>query len=148
MNTKDSPLLAVAREIVAAAGQTAAFETAGEFHLKIVNDPYLPLVIEAWPVELPIVPGERRRISVAHYVELNGDLCADPDIVLTDTGHVVQCQQRNHFTECIRYGRGYQPETSIVDAQATAGVEGLARMWARNLRAQGFIAAAKRLAAA
>jgi len=46
------------------------------WYLRILNPPYMPLVIEAigtGPRDLPL-------ISVAHYFEQNGDLCADPDV--------------------------------------------------------------------
>lgn len=145
MDTKPNPLLTVVRELVTAAGQRDAFEMAPEFHLRIPNAPYLPLVIESWPARLGTLA--QRRISVAHYVEQNGDLCADPDVELTETGHVIACQQWSHYTVCMAFEhRGdtgaYLP---LTDARATASVEDLCRLWAGNLRSQGFIAAAQRL---
>jgi len=44
-------------------------------HIGCVDSPFVPLVIEAW--DSPI-PGESRRISVAHCLEQGGDLVPDP----------------------------------------------------------------------
>ena len=51
-------------------GLLEAFSTSQEFHLRIGNSSYLPLVVERQGDE----------ISVAHYGELNGDAIRDPEI--------------------------------------------------------------------
>ena len=51
-------------------GLLEAFSTSKEFHLRIENSSYLPLVVERQGDE----------ISVAHYGELNGDAIRDPEL--------------------------------------------------------------------
>jgi hypothetical protein len=51
--------------------------------LKIENPPFMPLVIEAWGS--PIL-GEKRRISLAHYFEQEGDLIPGPEVEIRDDG--------------------------------------------------------------
>ena len=69
------PIQVTIETIVANAGTLDKFhkDVNGDehFYLKVENDPYLPLVIEAWG----------GCVSVAHYYEQNGDLMRDPEIV-------------------------------------------------------------------
>jgi hypothetical protein len=51
-------------------GLDKSFNTATEFHLRLENSPYMPLVIER----------QGNVISVAHYGELNGDAIRDPEL--------------------------------------------------------------------
>lgn len=130
-------------EIVKAAQQWDRFAQRGQhFHLKIENEPYMPLVIEAW--DSPI-PGEGRRISVAHYFESNGDLVPDPEIEITDTGWPIELSQAVLHTQVSVYSddgrtRRFKPR---VKREVLSFIDGI---WARNLRAQGFIAAAQKMA--
>lgn len=136
-----TPMLTVIRDIVAAAGQTEAFATDAHFHLRIENAPYQRLVIESWPTPDPLL-GETRRISVAHYYEQHGDLMADPEMELTDNGYPISikmdgagvyrcCYWRNETGQVMERYRERQDQLAFL------------RMWARNIRAQGFIRAAK-----
>lgn len=68
-------------------------------------------------------------ISVAHYIEEGGDLVADPEIVFhRDNWYGVECSIRPAFYERVPPGR-YSP-----------GLEELARVFAQNIRHQGFYA--------
>jgi hypothetical protein len=51
-------------------GLDKAFNSSAEFHIRVENSPYIPLVIER----------QGDIISVAHYSELNGDLIRDPEL--------------------------------------------------------------------
>ena len=48
------------------------------------GDTFLPLVVERAGLVQGAIKGDL--VSFAHYVEQNGDLCRDPDVVMLDTG--------------------------------------------------------------
>jgi hypothetical protein len=79
--------------IVKAAGLTEQFQTESEFYLKIVPecDAWMPLVIEAYDGASTGIG--KRNISVAHYYTQNGDLCADPDILMDELGRPIEITQ-------------------------------------------------------
>ena len=129
--------------IVDAAGQGEAYRTAGHFHIKIENGAYMPLVIESWPSEM--YPG-RRTVSVAHYYEAAGDLVPDPEVEMVDAGYPIGLRQINSYTRCM--WRAYDDGRLLVDLRAKREVMSLMAMWGRNLVAQRFIQAAKRMASA
>jgi hypothetical protein len=135
--------LQVIQEIVAAAGQTERLTQRGpHFTLRLENPPYMPLTIEAW--DSPI-PGEGRRISVAHYFEQEGDLVPDPEVEITDTGWPIELSQRGYYTQV-----SYYDEASRMWFYPDSKREVLAflnRTWAPNLRAQRFVEAARKLTA-
>lgn len=130
-------------EIVTAAGQLDRFARRGpHFSLKIDNPPFVPLVIEAWDSQ---IPGESRRISVAHYLEQGGDLVPDPEVEITDTGWPIELSQVLGYTQVTVYsadGRTmhYAPESRRSVLNFLNGI------WAQNLRAQRFVEAARKLA--
>lgn len=109
-------------------------------YVSIENAPFMRLVIEhigGGPHGLPA-------ISVAHYYELNGDLCQDPEmcfeVASTPDGLVFRPYMFQMAIPAF-----YQEVTN--DAQELATAEQLrqfATMWDANLRAQGFIEAALR----
>jgi hypothetical protein len=110
-------------------------------YVSITNEPHMRLVIEhigEGPHGLPA-------ISVAHYYELNGDLCQDPEMCFevetTATGlvmHPYLFQMANPpvFQEISNDARGVALAEELRQFAAT---------WDGNLRDQGFIQAAKRL---
>lgn len=141
------PMLKVIREIVAAAGQAEAFETAEEFRLSIENAPYMRLVIESHPASdaLGTSTEARRFISIAHYPERQGpweDATCDTDLELLDNGALLglTVAYGTHYTRVLWRGENGRV---YIAPQAKREVSSFARMWARNLRAQGFIRAAK-----
>jgi hypothetical protein len=84
-------------------------------------------------------------ISVAHYYEMNGDLCQDPEMCFeiesTEQGIVMHPYMFQMANPPL-----YQEVSN--DAQAVALREELLRFaatWDNNLRDQGFIQAAQRL---
>jgi hypothetical protein len=110
-------------------------------YVSITNEPYMRLVIERigdGPHGLPA-------ISVAHYYELNGDLCQDPELSMevetTPTGLVMHPYMFQMANPPV-----YQEVSN--DARGVALAEELlqfATTWDNNLRAQGFLEAARRL---
>ncbi len=119
---KRTPMEVTVTELIAAAGMTAAFAAAlrvgGEFHLRIENPPYMCLVIEV------VAAGE---ISLAHYYYQNGDSMRDPEIVFNAQWLPIEITQ-DPVGYYRRADAGYY----------LSGVQGLARLWAANIRAQGF----------
>ena len=109
-------------------------------YVSIENRPFMRLVIEhvgGGPNGLPAV-------SVAHYYEVNGDLCQDPEMCFevetTFEGLVLR-----PYVFQMAIPPVYQEVTN--DAQGVALAEQLgqfATMWDANLRAQGFIQAVLR----
>jgi len=98
---------------------TTALETGDQFHLAIENLPYMRLVIEV------VAPNE---VSIAHYYEQNGDAMRDPEIVFNQRWLPVEITQ-DPVGIHRRAGTGYYLK----------GVQELARIWAMNIRHQGFI---------
>jgi hypothetical protein len=83
--------------------------------------------------------------SVAHYGEENGDLMRDPEIVfeVSDDGwHPVSIRMdyTGHYREAVFLGE--DGEVYIRPA-LVRDISALARIWDRNVKAQGFVDAAK-----
>ncbi|MCC6192492.1 MAG: hypothetical protein IT318_25985 [Anaerolineales bacterium] len=104
-----------------------SFNTATEFHLRIENPPFMPLVIER----------QGNVISVAHYGELNGDAIRDPELTFTwPTFEPLSITQDP-------VGRYAEIHTMVGDRPAIhmalmRELRMFANLWARNLMAQGF----------
>ena len=104
-----------------------AFNTAPEFHLRIENPPFMPLVIER----------QGNVISVAHYGELNGDAIRDPELTFSwPTWEPLSITQDP-------VGRYAEIHTMVGDRPAIhmallRELRMFANLWARNLMAQGF----------
>jgi hypothetical protein len=116
------------------------FDGVEGLYVSIENPPFMRLVIEhvgGGPHGLPA-------ISVAHYYELNGDLCQDPEMCFeiesTPDGLVFHPYMFQMAIPPV-----YEEVTN--DAQGVTITEQLrqfAAMWDANLRAHGFIEAALR----
>ena len=96
------------------------------FHLKIENEPYLPLVIEAHGV------GGDRQLYLTHYREQNGDLIHDGEMIF-------EIKERGHLLF---------KETAVQNALTGGEMRGYDRAFAdifsKNILEQGFaIEAAK-----
>lgn len=119
----------------------AMFDGVDGLYVSITNEPFMRLVIEhigEGPHGLPA-------ISVAHYYEMNGDLCQDPEMCFeienTQIGIVMHPYMFQMANPPI-----YQEVSN--DAQCVALAEELrqfAATWDSNLRDQGSIQAALRL---
>ena len=121
------------------------FERAGDYrptlYLKIENPPYMALVIEATPEPGPTgLPA----ISIAHYGEQNGDLMRDPEmcfeLVNSPQGELSLSSFyfRNDYLGIEQYSRYASEQDCIVLSDLYGEHEQFARMWDRNIHAQGF----------
>ncbi len=108
-------------------GLAEAFQTADEFHLRIENPPYIPLVIERLGDE----------ISVAHYGELNGDPIRDPELTfrLDWTPTSITQDPVGHYAAVFFEQDGQQ----MYRPRLLKELKSFAAMWARNLKEQGFV---------
>ena len=111
------------------AGLAQAILEGEDFHLKIENEPYIPLVVEAHDI------GQgRRQLYLTHYLEQNGDLFQDGEMVFNvSTDGILQLDQT--ATQNFRTGGEYR----IYEG----GDRTFAQTFAGNIRAQGFAEAAR-----
>ena len=141
----NSPLYGLVLELVKAAGKEESFDRSRQvnrehFHMRIENEPYMPLVIEAWNT------GEGHVVSVAHYWTLNGDPMRDPEVVMLNEGRILSFQQDPH----VYNEPAVREETPggivwKVNQKIYASIHSFTKLWVRNLKAQGFIEAAKKV---
>lgn len=120
---KRTPMEVTVTELVQAAGLTDAFSAACEagepFHLSVENVPYMRLVVEV------VAIGE---VSVAHYYQQNGDAMRDPEIVFSTPRWLPVEITQDPLGSHRRADNGYY----------LSGAQELARLWASNIRHQGF----------
>ena len=141
----NSPLYGLVVELAQAAGKEGSFNLSGQvnrhhFHLRIENEPFMPLVIEAWNT------GDGHIISVAHYYTQNGDAMRDPEVVMMNEGRLLSYQQDSlGIYNAVSWWED-KPGGTVwkVNLKAYASVLEFTKLWARNIKAQGFIEAARR----
>ncbi len=108
-------------------GLDKTFNTATEFHLRVENSPYMPLVIER----------QGNVISVAHYSELNGDAIRDPECTFSWPEwmplSITQDPVGRYAEICVMDG-----DRPVIRAALLRELRMFANLWARNLMAQGF----------
>lgn len=132
-NTNRSPMQVSIEAILKARGQLRNFNTpnkngAYEFHLRIDNKPYLPLVIER----------HGPTVAVKHAYTHNGDAMSDPEIVFKlPAWEAVEITQSplSVWREKYPFRNGKQK----IDTTFAAQVTPLANAWAKELRTQGFV---------
>jgi hypothetical protein len=108
-------------------------------YLKIDNQPYMELVIEAidesGPEGLPA-------ISVAHYGKQNGDAMRDPEmcfeVSFRDGPELKPFYYRNDYVGVEQWSRNIVDHHYVHLAQLYEQHSRFARMWDTNLRLQGF----------
>ena len=125
MTTPRKPMQKTVEDIAAAAGALDQFNSAVEagecFYLKAQVAGYMPLVIE--------VLGPSREVSVAHYFIQNGDSMRDPEYVFeTNKWRPVEVTM-DPVNFYHRSPRGFY---------LAGGASDFCRMWATNIREQGF----------
>ncbi len=115
-----------------------------DLYLHIENPPYMALVIEATPEPGPLgVPA----ISVAHYGEQNGDLMRDPEMCFElsnplGMGWILSpFYFRNDYLGVEQFSRSRKGDNYVFVPGLLREHESFARVWDKNLRAQGFIEA-------
>ena len=116
---------------------------AGSWHhglyLKIENQPFMALVIEATdesgPCGLPA-------ISVCHYGEQNGDAMRDPEMCfefgLAGGPHLNPFYYRNDYAGVEQWSRFIRETNYCYHSQLHDEHERFAKLWDNNLREQGF----------
>ena len=119
----------------------ALFGDIDRLYVSITNEPYMRLVIE----HIGDGPHGLPAISVAHYYELNGDLCQDPEMCFE-----VESTPDGMVMRPYMFQTAAPPAFQGVsdDARGVALARELrefAAMWDNNLREQGFLEAARRL---
>jgi len=116
-------------------------------YLKIENPPFMALVIEATPEPGPC---GSPAISIAHYGEQNGDLMRDPEMCFELTNPrgmgwtMTPYYFRNDYIGVEQYSRTRDDKHYIFYPDLLHQHEQFARMWDRNLCAQGFFEAFER----
>jgi hypothetical protein len=91
-------------------------------------------------------------VSVAHYFEQNGDLMADPDLVFEvnpakdgplswKTGEWGPVSFTQHSTGTYQEAVVIQDGKVMVAPKLIASLKSFARMWDRNVQAQGYVVA-------
>lgn len=124
--TQPSSMKSVLNDILQRHHLAQAFESATEFHIRIENDSYLPLVIER----------HGNKVSVAHYFTQNGDAMRDPELNFQLPGWTptsITQDPLGHYA-CVDdlMDSPRRRDKLVSDLTSFAG------MWARNLVAQGF----------
>ena len=108
-------------------------------YLKIENPPFMALVIEATPEPGPCGGPS---ISIAHYGEQNGDLMRDPEMCFElQEQNPSSFYFRNDYLGIEQWSRFVRDGQHRVNAELYRQHEEFARMWDRNIRAQGFLEA-------
>jgi hypothetical protein len=123
-----APMQRVVEAILNAYGLTEAFAGSSEFHLKLENPPYMPLVIER----------QGNEVAVMHYFTQQGDVMADPEL----TFHLwdwTPTSITQHPVGVYRQVFMFQNGRRVVNPRLLHELESFARLWAINLRAQGFL---------
>ena len=114
-------------------------------HLRIENEPYMALVIEATdesgPCGLPA-------ISIFHYGEQNGDAMRDLEMLfelgLTGGAHLDAFYYRNDYAGIEQWSRFIRDSHYCYHSQLHEQHEHFAKLWDKNLREQGFADAFER----
>lgn len=126
-----SAMKQIIEKIVEARNMLTQFRS-GDFHLRIENSPYQPLAIQR----------HGNSVYVTHYFIQSGDLIPDPDMefVIGADGHwypvAIQYSNGAHFR-----ARWSDNGKQYVDRRQVKSQTSFANMWARNIKAQGFIRA-------
>jgi hypothetical protein len=128
-------------EVVRAAKLFEEFERAPNFTLRVENEGYMPLVIKSWPTPDPL-QGEQRRILVAHYFVEREREFPDPELEMTERGFPVRLRQTV-------FGVMETPvlwrDSKTQQVLGKRDMAELLRIWAKNIKEQGFIDAASRI---
>ena len=138
-------LLQRVRQVVRAAGISGEFEAAQHFSLRVENEPWMALNIESWPTP-DALQGEKRRVLVAHYFRSGSSWLPDPELEMTDAGYPIRLRQTVFgVMETRVLWRDTTSGQVMLNAGAKRDMAELLRIWAKNIREQGFAEAAARI---
>ena len=132
-------------EIVRIVGDRGALMEPGEHrYISIMNPPYMRLVIEAWDQADGLTNRGKRRISVGHYFQQDGDRMSDPEVVIDENGDPIEITMHptGYYKRLAWRDNGVSHELryAVLDIKRN-----LLPMWARNLNEQGFAKATDRV---
>ena len=124
--------------ILKAHGLLAAWQDGKISSVKLTRPNYMPLVVEKVTTYGP--SGVHAAVSIAHYFEQNGDLMRDPEAVffLADDGTWHTSELTQDPVGAYRCKWFERKGVTYVDRNFDRQVEPLMRMWAANLKAQGW----------
>jgi hypothetical protein len=135
-------------DVVRAARLFEEFRAAERFTLCVENEPYMPLVIESWSATDSLL-GEQRRVLVAHYYTAKGREYPDPELEMTESGFPVRLRQTVFgIMETPVLWRDPHTQQVLVNTRGKRDIAELLRVWAKNIKGQGFIDAAAKIVAA
>lgn len=103
-------------------------------HLKINNDPYMPLVIERIGEDV---------YTMSHYGEQNGDLMADPDmeiLLIPETESAEALTFRNDYMGLYQEVRREIDGKRYISPKLRSELNRFLSQWLKNLKQQGFYA--------
>lgn len=128
-----TPMQKVIQAILQRHNLIDTFDTAADFHLRIENEPYLPLIIERHGSE----------VSVAHHFSQNGDSMRDPELTFALPGWLPTSITQDPVgryacVDDLPQGSRQSRKAGRQRARLLADLTSFARTWARNIQAQGF----------
>lgn len=124
----------------------------GKQHLKIKNEPYMPLTIERIGIGITTPFGTGTQYSLYHYYEQNGDLMQDPEMCFVVTGTTGTGDDGSEAVTIIPYmfqqaNLAICQESIIIKDNSLAEViermqadhTDFANQWLINIKGQGFL---------
>jgi len=129
MKTHSSKMKTTILKILEKRNQLETFLKSEEFHLRIENTGYMPLVIER----------QGKRVTITHYFEQNGDQVCDPDMEFSigadSEWYPVALQLcTGHY----RVARRFENGKEFVNLRLNQELKSFSNMWANNVKAQGW----------
>ncbi len=109
--------------------QLSEFQAQDDFHLRIENDPFMPLIIER----------QGDHVGVTHYYSQNGELIADPDVeflVRNDRWLTVGMQDSFGYSRALLLDHETNELRKIPNKYSS--ILSFTNTWAKNIKAQGF----------
>jgi hypothetical protein len=123
-----SPMEDAIRRVLEAHGKLEEFQKSEFFYMKIQREPWMDLIIEKHGDE----------VVVAHYGEQNGDLMADPDMTFSIKAGWRPMTFTNHYVGVFTRASWYEDGILLTDTRAHKDLVSFVRVWAKNIREQGF----------
>lgn len=129
MKAQSSTMKKTILKILEKRNQLDKFLNSKEFHLRIENGSYMPLVIER----------HGQHVTVTHYYSQNGDQIADPDLEMLigadGEWYPVGLQLcTGHYSRA----RWVEDGKEFINLRINQEIKSFSTMWARNLVVQGW----------
>ena len=125
---KDSPMFSTLEDL------GVDFTRQDHTHYKFKAGGFMDLVVETW-----IEDNDNMKVSVCHYGEQNGDLMRDPEMVFS-VGQYMEIPEyyRNDYTGLEQEVYPIINNVKMIRPALARELKSFARLWARNIRMQGF----------